>query len=253
MNEAQERVALVTGGASGIGWATARAFAAQGYRVAIADLQRDAARHRVEELGGAGHLAIGADVSSESDVIAMLGDLTHACGKLDVLVNNAGMGEQAKPTVEQSAAAFDALIGVHLRGTFLASREAAKTMLAQGSGVIVNLCSIAGLAGIPQRNAYGAAKAGIAAMTRSMACEWARGGVRVNAVAPGYVATELAQKLAANGQVDLQAIERRTPMGRLAQPDEIAQAILFLASDAASFVTGTVLSVDGGWNALGSA
>jgi NAD(P)-dependent dehydrogenase (short-subunit alcohol dehydrogenase family) len=253
MNEARQRVALVTGGASGIGWATARAFAAQGYRVAIADLQRDAARHRVEELGGAGHLAIGADVSSESDVIAMLGDLTHACGKLDVLVNNAGMGEQAKPTVEQSAAAFDALIGVHLRGTFLASREAAKTMLAQGSGVIVNLCSIAGLAGIPQRNAYGAAKAGIAAMTRSMACEWARGGVRVNAVAPGYVATELAQKLAANGQVDLQAIERRTPMGRLAQPDEIAQAILFLASDAASFVTGTVLSVDGGWNALGSA
>jgi NAD(P)-dependent dehydrogenase (short-subunit alcohol dehydrogenase family) len=253
MNQTPGRVALITGGANGIGWATARAFAALGYRVAIADLHRDAARHRVEELAGVGHLAIGVDVSSESEVVAMINEVTNACGRLDVLVNNAGIGEQAKPTVEQSTEAFDALIGVHLRGAFLASREAAKPMLAQGSGVIVNLCSIAGLAGIPQRNAYGAAKAGMAAMTRSMACEWARDGLRVNAVAPGYVATELAQKLVAHGQIDLQAIERRTPMGRLARPDEIAQAIVFLASDAASYVTGAVLSVDGGWHASGAA
>jgi NAD(P)-dependent dehydrogenase (short-subunit alcohol dehydrogenase family) len=170
-----------------------------------------------------------------------------------VLVNNAGIGEQAKPTVEQSVQAFDALLGVHLRGTFLASREAARTMLAQGAGAIVNLCSIAGLAGIPQRNAYGAAKAGIAAMTRSMAFEWARDGIRVNAVAPRYVATELAQKLVENGQIALPSIERRTPMGRLAHPDEIAQAILFLASNAASYVTGAVLSADGGWHASGAA
>ncbi|ASW03402.1 SDR family NAD(P)-dependent oxidoreductase [Paraburkholderia aromaticivorans] len=253
MNEERQRVALVTGGASGIGWATARALAAQGYRVAVADLHRDAARHRIEELDGAGHFAIGADVSSESDVVAMIGDIMSACGRLDVLVNNAGIGEQAKPTVQQSVAAFDTLIGIHLRGTFLASREAAKTMLAQGRGAIVNLCSIAGLSGIPQRNAYGAAKAGIAAMTRSMACEWAREGIRVNAVAPGYVATELAQKLAKNGQIDLPSIERRTPMGRLAHPDEVAQAIVFLASDAASYITGAVLSVDGGWHASGAA
>jgi NAD(P)-dependent dehydrogenase (short-subunit alcohol dehydrogenase family) len=253
MDEGQRRVALVTGGASGIGWAAARAFAAHGYRVALADLHRDAARLRVEELVGAGHLALGADVSSEADVVAMIGQVDDACGRLDVLVNNAGIGEQAKPTVEQSVQAFDALLGVHLRGTFLASREAARTMLARGSGAIVNLCSIAGLSGIPQRNAYGAAKAGIAAMTRSMACEWARDGIRVNAVAPGYVATELARKLLANGQIDLPSIERRTPMGRLAHPDEIAQAILFLASDAASYVTGAVLSADGGWHASGAA
>ncbi|WP_168788646.1 SDR family NAD(P)-dependent oxidoreductase [Paraburkholderia aromaticivorans] len=253
MNEERQRVALVTGGASGIGWATARALAAQGYRVVIADLHRDAARHRVEELGGGGHVAIGGDVSSESDVVAMIDDTLKACGRLDVLVNNAGIGEQAKPTIEQSVDAFDVLIGVHLRGAFLASREAAKSMLVQRSGAIVNLCSIAGLSGIPQRNAYGAAKAGIAAMTRSMACEWARDGIRVNAVAPGYVATELAQRLVKNGQIDLPSIERRTPMGRLARPEEIAQAILFLASDAASYITGTVLSVDGGWHASGSA
>ncbi|MDR5880240.1 glucose 1-dehydrogenase [Caballeronia sp. LZ032] len=253
MNEGRQRVALVTGGANGIGWATVCAFASQGYRVVIADLHREAARQRIAQLDGEGHVAIGVDVSSESEVAALLQGTLEACGRLDVLVNNAGIGEQPKPTIEQGVDAFDALIGIHLRGTFLTSREAAKAMLAQGSGAIVNLCSIAGLAGIPQRNAYGAAKAGIAAMTRSMACEWARDGLRVNAVAPGYVATELAQGLVKNGQIDLARIERRTPMGRLAQPDEIAQAILFLASDAASYVTGAVLSVDGGWHASGSA
>jgi NAD(P)-dependent dehydrogenase (short-subunit alcohol dehydrogenase family) len=247
------RVAIVTGGASGIGWATAQRFAADGYVVAIVDLDGDAARLRAEELGGRLHIGIGADIASERDVIACVAAVTKRHERLDVLVNNAGIGEQARPTLEQDVDAFDRLLAIHLRGTFLASREAARAMLARRSGAIVNLASFAALAGIPTRNAYGAAKAGIASMTRSMACEWARDGLRVNAVAPGYVATELVQKLVSNGQVDASAIERRTPMGRLAQPGEIAQAIAFLASDAASYITGATLSVDGGWMASGSA
>jgi NAD(P)-dependent dehydrogenase (short-subunit alcohol dehydrogenase family) len=246
------RVAIVTGGADGIGWACAQRFADEGYRVAIADLHGARAAARAAELG-AGHLGLGADVASEDDVAALMRTVAGRFGRIDVLVNNAGIGEQNAPTLEQSAAAFDRLLAVHLRGTFLASREAARVMLARRAGAIVNLCSIAGLGGIPTRNAYGAAKAGIASLTRSTACEWAGAGVRVNAVAPGYVATELTETLARNGQLNRAAIERRTPLGRFAKPDEIARAIAFLASESASYITGTILNVDGGWLASASA
>jgi NAD(P)-dependent dehydrogenase (short-subunit alcohol dehydrogenase family) len=126
-------------------------------------------------------------------------------------------------------------------------------MLARGEGAIVSLASIAGLRGLPRRNAYGAAKAGIIATTRSMAAEWGRRGVRVNAVAPGYVGTALAEALAREGKIDTGAIARRTPLGRLARPEEIAEAIWFLASPSATFITGAVLPVDGGWTAFGAA
>ena len=144
------------------------------------------------------------------------------------------------------------MLDVHLRGTFLMCREGGRAMVAAGRGSIVNLGSIAALAGIPARNAYGAAKAGILSMTRSMACEWARSGVRVNAVAPGYVRTARVDRLALEGVLDLRALESRTPMGRMAEPSEIAEAIAFLASERAGFITGTTLNVDGGWLALGA-
>jgi NAD(P)-dependent dehydrogenase (short-subunit alcohol dehydrogenase family) len=179
-------------------------------------------------------------------------DLIARCARIDVLVNNAGIGDQSAATVEQTVEGFDRVLGVHLRGTFLMSRECARTMLAQRAGAIVNLASIVGAAGMPGRNAYGAAKAGIAAMTRSMACEWAAAGVRVNAVAPGYVRTALVEKSERAGTLNVAAIHARTPMGRMGRPEEIAEAIAFLASPQASFITGTVLGVDGGWLAHGA-
>ncbi|SMG20603.1 SDR family NAD(P)-dependent oxidoreductase [Paraburkholderia susongensis] len=250
--ERAQRAAIVTGGANGIGWACAQRFAQEGYSVVIADLDAQEAGKRARELG-AGHLGVGADVAAEADVCALIDACVERFGRLDVLINNAGNGDQPHPTIQQNVDAFDRLLDIHVRGTFLACREAGRVMLAQRSGAIVNLGSIAGLAGIPARNAYGAAKAGIVAMTRSLACEWARDGIRVNAVAPGYVATELVETLRHNGQLNVQSIEKRTPIGRLARPEEIAQAISFLASDAASYITGTVLSVDGGWHAYGAA
>jgi NAD(P)-dependent dehydrogenase (short-subunit alcohol dehydrogenase family) len=148
---------------------------------------------------------------------------------------------------------FERILHIHLTGTFLFSREAYGMMAPRKAGSIVNISSIAGILGMPKRNAYGAAKAGIATMTKSMACEWAGSGIRVNAVAPGFVATALVKKLEADGFIDMPRLRRRTPMGRLAQPSEIAAAIYFLSSSAASYITGAVLSVDGGWAAFGDA
>ena len=174
-----------------------------------------------------------------------------AAAAFDVLVNNAGIGDSHLPTLEQGLDAFRKVLDVHLAGTFVMSREVAKGMVARGSGAIVNLSSIAGLTGLPKRNAYGAAKAGVVAMTRAMACEWAGKGVRVNAVAPAFVETALVKKLADAGRVDLPTIRRRTPIGRLIAAEEVASAIVFLASPEASGITGIVLPVDGGWTAFG--
>ena len=246
----------MTGAAAGIGWATAKCFASHGDTVVVLDLDEAQAVKRAEELGAISaqpHAGFGLDVSCETAVVPTILAIIQQWGRIDVLVNNAGIGDQAVSTVNQSFDGFKKLLDVHLSGTYLMSREVAKAMMDKGSGSIVNLSSIAATGGIPGRNAYGAAKAGIAAMTRSMACEWAAQGIRVNAVAPGYVRTELVEKLIANGALDTAKIERRTPMGRLAHPDEIAKTIYFLASPDASYITGATLAVDGGWAALGAA
>jgi NAD(P)-dependent dehydrogenase (short-subunit alcohol dehydrogenase family) len=246
------RVVLITGAADGIGWATARAFAALGDQVVLLDLDLDKARARAKELGPE-YYAHSLNVSDEAQVLAAFAAIEKKLGRIDVLVNNAGIGDQTGATVDQHLDGFDRVLAVHLRGTFLMSREAAKAMIRQGAGAIVNLSSITALAGIPGRNSYGAAKAGITAMTRSMACEWAAAGIRVNAVAPAYVHTELVEKLIVAGALNIEKIKKRTPLARLARAEEIAQVICFLASDGASYVTGVTLPVDGGWTALGAA
>ena len=245
------QVAVVTGAADGIGWATAQRLARDYGHVVIADLRPDQAKRRAAELGE-GHVGLGCDVTSEDQVRALMLEVARRFGRIDVLVNNAGIGEQPVMSLEQTVEAFDRIVGVHLRGTFIASREAARVFVEQQSGAIVNISSIAGLQGHPGRNAYGAAKAGISTMTAAMASEWARDGIRVNAVAPGYVMTDLVAALIAKGALNADDITGNTPMGRFAEASEIAEVIAFLASSRASFVTGVTLPVDGGWLAFGA-
>jgi NAD(P)-dependent dehydrogenase (short-subunit alcohol dehydrogenase family) len=245
-------VVVITGAGDGIGWAAAQMFAGKGYRVALVDIDADSASQKAAQLGQ-GHVAVGCDVSKEADVRAAFAAIEQRLGGVDALVNNAGIGSPHLPTTEQTVESFERILGIHLTGTFLFSREAYPLMVRRGGGSIVNISSIAGVSGLPRRNAYGAAKAGIASMTKSMACEWAATGIRVNAVAPGFVATALVKKLEADGFVDTPRLRRRIPMGRLARPEEIAEAIYFLSSKAASYITGTILSVDGGWTAFGDA
>jgi NAD(P)-dependent dehydrogenase (short-subunit alcohol dehydrogenase family) len=249
---ADRPVAVITGAGDGIGWATAQLFAKNNYRVAVVDIDAERAAAKAAELGGP-HAAIICDVAKEADVRAAFATIGKKFGRVDALVNNAGIGSPHLPTSEQAVDSFERILHIHLTGTFLLSREAYAMMNTRRCGSIVNISSIAGLTGLPRRNAYGAAKAGIVAMTRSMACEWAGAGIRVNAVAPGFVATSLVKKLEADGFVDTPRLQRRIPMGRLARPDEISEAIYFLSSTAASYITGTVLSVDGGWTAFGDA
>ncbi|MBA84176.1 SDR family NAD(P)-dependent oxidoreductase [Thalassobius sp. S69A] len=244
---------LITGAADGIGWATATLFAARGYRVVIADLSGNKSTQRAQELGPS-HLGLACDVTNEDAASHTIDTVMQRLGRLDVLVNNAGIGDTSLPTTQQTSAHFRKVIDVHLTGTFQMSRLAAQAMQGSGrGGAIVNFSSIAGLTGLPRRNAYGAAKAGIIAMTRAMGSEWGAQGIRVNAVAPGYVRTALVEKLIAEGLLDVDSLIARTPLGRLLEPSEIAEAVYFLASPAASAITGTVLSVDGGWAGFGAA
>jgi len=244
------RVALVTGAGNGIGLAIARVLAERGARVALNDLDLEAAARAAQTLGEA-HLSVRADVSSEADVGAMVGEVRDVFGRIDILVNNAGVGDGGVPTLDQSLAVFERTLAIHVNGTFLMSRAVAAGMARQGGGAIINLGSIAGELGIPVRTAYSVAKAGISMMTRVLACEWARFGIRVNAVAPGYVRTRLVEGLITSGRLDARRIAARTPLGRMGQPEEIARVVAFLASQEASYVTGAIVPVDGGYTAFG--
>jgi NAD(P)-dependent dehydrogenase (short-subunit alcohol dehydrogenase family) len=245
------RTVIITGGAGGIGLATAQRFASSGDHVVILDRDTDAAQQAVDLLGD-GHLAIGCDISDESQIIAAVEKILEKFGTIDVLVNNAGIVDPAGSNALQVPMdIYNTVLAVNLEGSFVVAREVARAMLKRGSGVIVNLASVAGAVALPGRTAYSASKAAVVGMTRALASEWAPRGIRVNAVLPGYVATEIVNSLVRSGQVDLTQVEKRIPLGRLARPEEIAAVIEHLASDNASFAVGSVVEVDGGYHAFG--
>ena len=247
------RAVLITGGAAGIGWATAQRFAAAGARVLIADIDADRAARRAAELGEA-HGSFGVDLAQDHQVGAMIEHSVRHFGRLDILINNAGRTDPAGlSAVDQPVAAFEQLLAVNLRGSLLAAEAAASVMKKSGGGSIVNVASGAALRPVPFRNGYSASKAGVLAMTRHHACAFARDGIRVNAVAPGYTRTELVEELIARGRIDPASVARRIPLGRMAAPDEIAAVIAFMASSRAAYLTGSTFLVDGGSLASGGA
>jgi NAD(P)-dependent dehydrogenase (short-subunit alcohol dehydrogenase family) len=243
-----DRVAVVTGGARGIGEAIATRFTAEGATVAILDLDGPAAEETAGRLGGTGHAC---DVRSRSSVDAAVDTVLSEHGRIDILVNNAGIG-LAGPSETFSDEDWHTSIGIMQTGVFLCSQVVGRHMLERRHGVIVNISSINAWEAFPLRLAYCAAKAAVVAMTEVLAIEWADRGIRVNAVAPGVTRTALVQKGVDDGVIDVAAYHARTPMHRFGEPDEIARAVLFLACDEdSSFVTGTTLCADGGWSAMG--
>ncbi len=245
------RRALVTGGASGIGLVVARVFRELGATVAITDIAAEALAPAAASTGAKSVRA--GDVTREADVDAIVDDAAQALGGLDTVFNSAGLADQITPTLEQSADRWQRVLDTNLRGTWLVCRAAGRIFIAQRRGAIVNVGSINGTGGFPKRTAYGASKAGVMLMTRALASEWASHNVRVNAVAPGYIRTPMVDALARDGKIDVARINGRTPMGRMGEPEEVAQAAAFLVSDWAGYVTGSVLYVDGGWSAYGAA
>jgi 3-oxoacyl-[acyl-carrier protein] reductase len=263
------RVALVTGGGSGIGRAIALRFAAEGAYVVVNDLKLDAAKKTVGELDGGRGRAIAADVSDSAQVRAMFEEVDRERGRLDVLVNNAGIAgsggdrERMREMVERRIAetmageitthwditqtmtdeAWHRMIGVHLNGTFFCTREALKIMSRANRGVIVNLSSVAALSGLDTVPHYSAAKGGILSFTRAVAREVGSRGIRVNAICPGYIETPMTAGVSPLMQ---KVLLSRTPLGRWGQPEEIAATALFLASDDSAFYTGQWLSPNGG-------
>jgi NAD(P)-dependent dehydrogenase (short-subunit alcohol dehydrogenase family) len=238
-------VAVITGAAQGIGRRTAEVLAGEGYALALFDRQ---------PLVGApaDSLTVVGDVTDEAGVAAFAGEVLHRFGRVDAVVNNAGVA-CISPLEQTTLADWRRVLEVNLTGPFLFSREFGRAMLAAGRGAIVNIASVAGLRGVADRAAYNASKHGLVGLTRTLAAEWGGRGVRVNAVCPGWVKTEMDVASQAEGAYGDADITRHVPMGRFAAPDDVAQAVAFLADPARSgFVNGATLSVDGGWYADGS-
>ena len=244
------RAVLNTGGAKGIGYAMAQSFARHGAHLLLMDMDTHAlveaaAKLRAEfpEVRVETHTG---SVTDEADVEAACAACEGAFGSIDILLTNAGISMN-RPSTDLTLDEWRRAIDVNLTGTFICAQAAAKRMIAQGGGVILNTASMWGLAASPRRAAYCAAKAGVISLTETLAGEWAQHGIRVNAICPGYIRTALTDELIGNGKLDLPAIEARTPMGRMGTPEEVAEMAVYLASDAAVFITGHAHLSDGGF------
>jgi NAD(P)-dependent dehydrogenase (short-subunit alcohol dehydrogenase family) len=245
----ENKVALVTGAGSGIGLATAKAFAEAGAAVVLADNQDESVRAAAEDLVAAGHkaLAIRCDVADEGQVAAMVEQTVSAFGRLDAAFNNAGVQSPVAETADAGGEDFDRVNAVNLRGVWSCMKYELLQMREQGSGAIVNTSSIGGLVGIAGRGVYHAAKHGVLGLTKSAALEYASRGIRINAVCPGIIDTPMVAGMLASQAEAMKELMKDVPIGRLGRPEEIAAAVLWLCSPGAGFVIGHALVVDGGY------
>ena len=241
------KTALVTGAAQGLGREIALALAKNGAALVVSDIQYPKDTAAAIQETGARSLAVQADISDEDQVKALAAKAASEYGQVDILVNNAGVSQLSFTATEQlSKTEWDHIIGINLTGTFLCCKNFGKAMMAAGGGSIINIATTAGITGVPRAPAYSASKAGVILLTKSLALEWAKYHVRVNAVAPHYLETPLTEELRASEKV-YAALLKQIPMKRFGQPSEIIGAVLFLASQAASYTTGSVMVIDGGY------
>lgn len=248
----KKKVAIITGASKGIGKGIATRFAQEGAAVVLASRSVDLLSSIAEQIKreGGKAIALEVDVSCCESVEAMVNKAVEHFGRLDIMVNNAGIA-MAHPSEGLSVKDWQRTLDTNLSGVFYGCQCAARKMIPQGGGCIINISSVYGLVAAPARAAYCASKAAVNMLTKVLAIEWANKNIRVNAIAPGYFRTELVQGVIDKGMLPLGAIEKRTPLGRIGEVEELLSLAVYLASNESSYMTGTIINVDGGWEAYG--